>query len=147
MIGWILLAVFVAAVVLMLRSRSAASARRTPVRAGSRGAGRAPNAPARAKAPSEAIDNYRGTMLFPQKDCCEAAQKLRGQTFAAQRVPTLPVPGCDRESCNCTLHQVVGRRRGPRRLTADRRGDVRFTEDRRQGKDRRAGVDVWKQNS
>ena len=26
-------------------------------------------------------------------------------------------------------------------------GDVRFTEDRRQGKDRRAGVDVWKQNS
>lgn len=147
MIWWILLAVLVAGAAFALRGRSAAPSRRTPARAGSRVTGQALNAPARGKPASEAIDNYRGAMLFPQKDCCEAVLKLRGHTFAAHSAPTLPVAGCDRESCDCKLHQVVGRRRGPRRLVPDRRDDVRFKEDRRQGKDRRSGVDVWKQNS
>jgi hypothetical protein len=146
MIWWILLAVLVAGVVFVLRGRSATPSRRTPARTGSRAAGQALNAPGRSKAPSEAIDDYRGAMLFPQKDCCAAVLKLRGQTFPEHGAPALPVPGCDRESCSCRLHQVVGRRRGPRRLVPDRRDDVRFKEDRRQGKDRRSGVDIWKQN-
>ena len=146
MIWWILLAVLVAGVVFALRGRSSAAPRKLPARTGARAAGPAPNATGRSKPPSEAIDDYRGAMLFPQKDCCEAILKLRGRTFPRNSAPTIPVPGCDRESCNCQLHQVTGRRRGPRRLVPDRRDDVRFTEDRRTGKDRRSGVDVWKQN-
>ena len=144
MIWWILLAVVVAGAVFALRGRAAAPSRKLAPRAGSRGASAAPKLPGRGKAPSEAIDDYRGTMLFPQKDCCEAVLRLRGRTFAEHHAPTLPVPGCDREACGCKLHQVIGRRRGPRRLVPDRRDDVRFKEDRRQGKDRRSGVDVWK---
>jgi len=85
-------------------------------------------------------------MLFPQKDACEAIMKLRGRTFPESRIPSLPVPGCGREKCGCQIHEVVGRRRGPRRIKSDRRNDVRFTEDRRSGKDRREGVDTWKQS-
>ncbi|MBK6278906.1 MAG: hypothetical protein IPF57_12575 [Gammaproteobacteria bacterium] len=144
MIWWILLAVVVAGAVFALRGRAAAPSRKLAPRTGSRGASAAANPPGRGKAPSEAIDDYRGTMLFPQKDCCEAVLRLRGRTFAEHHAPTLPVPGCDREACGCKLHQVIGRRRGPRRLVPDRRDDVRFKEDRRQGKDRRSGVDVWK---
>ena len=86
MIWWILLAVLVAGAALALRGRSASPSRRTPARAGSRVTGPALNAPARGKPASEAIDNYRGAMLFPQKDCCEAVLKLRGLTFAAPQI-------------------------------------------------------------
>lgn len=146
MIWWILLAVLVAGAVFALRGRASVASRRLPARTGARAAGAALKATGRSKPPSEAIDDYRGAMLFPQKDCCEAILKLRGRTFPRNTAPTIPVPGCDRESCGCQLHQVTGRRRGPRRLVPDRRDDVRFTEDRRTGKDRRSGVDIWKQN-
>ena len=98
----------------------------------------------RTKAPSEGPDLFRGVMLFPQKEACEAIAKLRGHTYADARIPKIPVPGCDRESCDCQLHPVVGRRGGPRRVTTDRRDDVRFKDDRRNGDDRREGVDAWK---
>lgn len=101
-------------------------------------------APARVKAPSEGVDQFRGAMLFPQKDACEAVIKLRGRTFPDGRIPRIPVPGCGRDKCDCQIHQVVGRRRGPRRVATDRRDDVRFNDDRRNGKDRREGVDAWK---
>lgn len=100
----------------------------------------------RVKPPSEAIDKFRGAVIFPQKDACEAVMKLRGKTWPEGRVPKLPLPGCGRESCECQVHEIVGRRRGPRRISTDRRGDVRFKEDRRSGKDRRQGVDTWKQS-
>ncbi|MBK6289057.1 MAG: hypothetical protein IPF49_15755 [Gammaproteobacteria bacterium] len=99
----------------------------------------------RAKAPSEGPDLFRGAMLFPQKEACEAIAKLRGHTYADARIPKIPVPGCDRESCDCQLHPVTGRRRGPRRVTTDRRDDVRFKDDRRKGDDRREGADAWNQ--
>lgn len=100
----------------------------------------------RVKPPSEGVDKFRGATLFPQKGACEAILKLRGRTFPDGRIPKVPVPGCDRERCECQVHEVVGRRRGPRRVAVDRRGDVRFSEDRRTGKDRREGADTWKQS-
>jgi len=102
----------------------------------------APGQPAKKKG-GEGVDKFRGAALFPQKDACEAIMKLRGKTFPEGRVPKIPVPGCNRETCGCQVHEIVGRRRGPRRIASDRRGDVRFKEDRRSGKDRREGGDSW----
>ncbi len=106
---------------------------------GARGMATAP-APAPRQAPGQGyVDKFRGGMVFPQPDACEAACALRGKTFPEGRVPRIPVPGCDREKCGCQVHTVVGRRRGPRRVQGDRRDDIRLDEDRRTGKDRRDG--------
>jgi hypothetical protein len=107
------------------------------------GTAQAGPAPKKVKIPPEPVDKFRGAALFPQKGACEAIMKLRGKTFPEGRIPKIPVPGCDREKCDCQLHEIVGRRRGPRRVKQDRRGDVRFKEDRRKGKDRREGADTW----
>ena len=103
----------------------------------------APRAVVRPKPETANGDGFRGCLVMPQKDGCEAVQRLRGQTFPIERVIVVPVVGCDRNACECHLHRVVGRRRVARRSQADRRTDVRFTEDRRSGRDRRKGVDVW----
>ena len=112
---------------------------------GGRGAPAAPGKAAKPAATPE-TDKFRGVTLFPQKEACEAIMKLRGKTYGPDRIPRLPVPGCGREKCDCQLHEVVGRRRGPRRIHGDRRDDVRFKEDRRNGKDRREGVETWNQS-
>lgn len=91
----------------------------------------------------EFVDKFRGGTLFPQPGACEAAQKLRGKTFEGAQIPRVPVPGCDRTQCECQVHEVVGRRRGPRRANADRRSDVRFAGDRRTGDERREGGERW----
>lgn len=86
---------------------------------------------------AEFVDKFRGGMLFPQPSPCDAVVLLRGKTFPEGRIPSIPVPGCDRETCQCQVHTVVGRRRSPRRVRIDRREDVRMSDDRRSGDDRR----------
>jgi hypothetical protein len=148
MMWWILLGLVVLVVLFVLRGRTSTRTQRLPSRPASTAAPErsAAGAARRGKGSPEGVDSYRGVMLFPQKDSCEAVLKFRGQTFPTASAPTVPVPGCGRESCSCQLHQVVGRRRGPRRLIPDRRADVRFKEDRRKGNDRRSGADTWKYN-
>jgi hypothetical protein len=136
----------VVVVVLQLRKQPGAKPAPRKPAPGSRATPAAAAEPRRVKPPSEGIDKFRGATLFPQKGACEAIMKLRGRTFPEGRIPPVPVPGCDRERCECQVHEVVGRRRGPRRVAVDRRGDVRFSEDRRDGKDRREGADTWKQS-
>ena len=103
----------------------------------SRGLATAPPATPRQAAGQGYVDKFRGGMIFPQPDPCEAVCQLRGKTFPEGRIPALPIPGCDRGPCACQVHQVVGRRRGPRRVQGDRREDVRLDDDRRSGGDRR----------
>jgi len=86
----------------------------------------------------EPLDKFRGGMVFPQPDACEAVCKLRGKTFPEGQVPAVPVAGCFRQRCDCQVHVVVGRRRGSRRTNSDRREDLRIDEERRLGQDRRA---------
>jgi hypothetical protein len=147
---WVIIAlVALVGVLVFVKSRKPPEPKPLQRKSGSRSGGPGPAAPApsvRAKPPSEAIDKFRGAALFPQKGACDAIMKLRGKTFAEGRIPHIPVPGCGREKCDCQIHEVVGRRRGPRRIAQDRRGDVRFVEDRRDGKDRREGVETWKQS-
>ena len=149
---WIVTALVVAlGVLIFLKMRTPPepkSAQRKAVSTSARGPGpgAVPGPAKKPKPPPEAIDKFRGAALFPQKGACEAVMKLRGKTFPEGRVPKIPVPGCDREKCDCQVHEIVGRRRGPRRISSDRRSDVRFKEDRRGGKDRREGADTWTQS-
>lgn len=135
------------AVLVLWQLRKKPGSKQTPRKPtpGSRASAPAASEPRRTKPSSEAIDKFRGATLFPQKGACEAIMKLRGRTFPEGKVPKVPVPGCDREHCECQVHEVVGRRRGPRRVAVDRRSDVRFAEDRRTGHDRREGGDTWTQ--
>lgn len=140
MFWWIALIVAVAAVVFFMRQHSGAGRQqalpkepREPRRVGS----------TRVVADKAPKDAFQGCMVMPQKDSCQAIQRLRGRTLPADRVIEIPVNGCDRTACMCQLHRVVGRRRNIRRSQADRRIDVRFGTDRRSGRDRRKGDNTW----
>ena len=144
---WIVSALVVALGVLVFIKVRAPSESRAPQRKvaspGSRSGGGAAPAAAKKGKGNEIVDTFRGAALFPQKNACEAIVKLRGKTFPEGRTPKIPVPGCDRETCECQVHEIVGRRRGARRISSDRRTDVRFKEDRRKGRDRREGSPTW----
>ena len=121
-------------------AKGAAAAPKAP--ASSRPGSPASRTPAAPSVPPPApdadfVDKFRGGMLFPQPSPCEAIGLLRGKTFPDGNIPSIPVPGCDRETCQCQMHTVVGRRRSPRRVRIDRREDVRVSDDRRSGDDRR----------
>lgn len=144
LIGLGVIVIVIVIVVMVLRSRAGANNRHALRRPAPRG--ESPASGKRVKVSSEGPDVFHGAMLFPQKDACEAIVKLRGRTYADARTPKIPVPGCDRERCDCQLQPVVRRRRGPRRVKTDRRNDVRFKDDRRQDHDRRGGADAWSQH-
>lgn len=125
-------------VVRLLRGGAKTDAASSPKQmSSSRGLATAPPAAPRQAAGQGYVDKFRGGMIFPQPDPCEAVCQLRGKTFPEGRIPALPVPGCDRGPCKCQVHHVVGRRRGPRRVQGDRREDIRLEDDRRSGEDRR----------
>jgi hypothetical protein len=156
------IALVIVAIFLPGRTGTAGKDRKTPVaRSGTRAPTPSPAAtgiPAASPSPprpapssrsngarSETVDRFRGSTLFPQPGACAAAQNLRGKTFEGAEVLKVPVPGCDRSRCECQIHAVVGRRRGPRRVSQDRRTDVRFSSERRSGSDRREGTETWQQ--
>ncbi len=103
--------------------------------------------PVRSAPAATTKDGFQGNLVMPQRDSCEAVQRLRGRTFPADRVIELPVNGCDRTSCGCHLHRIMGRRLSLRRAQSDRRTDVRFDLDRRTGRDRRKGADTWRSDA
>jgi hypothetical protein len=134
-----------AALALLLVARRRSDGSRAPAVAPVKSQSRADAAgkSKRPKGEEKVIDKFKGLMLVPQKGACEAAIRMRSKTLPDGFVQQIPVPGCDRGSCECKLSEVRGRRGGPRRVKADRRDDVRFKEDRRKGRDRRQGVDAW----
>lgn len=88
---------------------------------------------------------FRGEVFAVGETYCTAAEALKNRTFKRGSNTEIPRPGCDmRDTCTCHLREIEERRRGERRINADRRGDIRFADDRRSGRDRREGADAWK---
>ena len=60
---------------------------------------------------------YRGVRVYSRTDnCCDAAKRLRGQTFLAAHAPQLPLGGCDRAmECKCRYQHLTDRRQEMRR--------------------------------
>jgi hypothetical protein len=79
-------------------------------------------------------------------NCCEAVLGIQHDPYSFDKLPTLPLPMCDRNVCVCHYIGVKERRSDNRRKGHDRREEVRFdhnASDRRGGKDRRATQDIW----
>src|SRR5690554_5301386 len=97
MLGWLTLAVaaIIAALVLMQWQRT---------RADARPGGRA-DARSRPANPFAAV-TIRPALHSP----CEAVLKLQDQRFLAIKAPRIPVPGCDRQRCECRYVRYADRR-------------------------------------
>jgi hypothetical protein len=93
--------------------------------------------------------NYWGVRVIAPAEgpACAAIRKTGGRGFKLERVPTLPLPGCDLQVCRCRFDYLPERRAGAeRRFSEDRRGAIRFDSersDRRSGHDRRVDNDAW----
>lgn len=97
------------------------------------------------------MGDVRGlTLKVPDRTkACREALENAEKTFLTHEAPPLPMPQCDRSSCNCSYYAIPGRRSGvDRRTGEDRRESLRFDPDkadRRTGTDRRrTGHDPWK---
>jgi len=87
-------------------------------------------------------------LRVPNVDCaCEDARKHHDKTFLVADAPKLPFKDCGRVDCACRYERIANRRKGQRRVNANRREEIRFEmkDDRRVGKDRRKTNNVWKQ--
>lgn len=90
---------------------------------------------------------FWGAELF-QPGCTES-YKLLGKQFSFDDAPELPLPGCNRDGCNCQFKGLRDRRVGARRTNPDRRSEMRFDQshpDRRTLISRRRS-DLWAQRS
>jgi len=78
---------------------------------------------------------------------CAEATKLTGKQFPIQSAPELPVEGCGAAQCSCIYIGVKDRRTLRRRLSHERRDELRFEpekSDRRSHKDRRKSIEKWR---
>jgi hypothetical protein len=92
------------------------------------------------------LERPMATLRVPNPStCCELARGYAGKTFDAVTAPTLPIPGCRNPDCQCRYERAVNRRRGERRVYAERRESIRFEKDsdRRRNPDRRRANHAW----
>jgi|GEM_PF-3943174 len=92
------------------------------------------------------LERPMATLRVPNpSSCCELARGYAGRTFDAANAPILPIPGCRKTDCQCRYERAVNRRRGERRVYAERRESIRFENDsdRRRNPDRRRANQAW----
>lgn len=74
---------------------------------------------------------------------CQSARNIMGESYPIDKVPDMPLDGCDAAMCTCMFKGLLDHRRMHRRTHEDRRSELRFEEgkssDRRSRKDRRSG--------
>jgi hypothetical protein len=67
-----------------------------------------------AQAPADALpprNPFAGVAIRPCRESpCAAVTALADKRFLAVRAPALPVPGCDRTTCNCRYVRFADRR-------------------------------------
>jgi hypothetical protein len=68
--------------------------------------------------PSKRRRFYYGVSVQPGPEACKDVEKIRSQRFLTTEAPKLPLPGCSRSHCRCTVIPEDDRRAG-----FDRRGD------------------------
>ena len=85
--------------------------------------------------------DFRGVQIHPGPGACKLARAQKGQRYLMNEAPSLPLPECDADKCQCRYVKQRDRRSWePRRLELGQFGSIRphGSEDRREGRrDRR----------
>lgn len=84
------------------------------------------------------VNPYHAVGIKPGKDCCGAAQAIRGKRFLSREAPRTPLRDCTRATCTCTYLHFDDRRSGVDR----RRAAGQPANERRRSHGRRV-EDQW----
>ena len=91
---------------------------------------------------------YHAVSIKPGAYACSAANDLAGDRFLASEAPSLPLPGCDADDCDCHFTHHKDRRIGKDRRSPFTSGGIAaatgtFAGERRKGEDRRDDIDDY----
>jgi len=91
---------------------------------------------------------YHAVSIKPGAYACSAANELAGDRFLASEAPSLPLPGCDADDCDCHFTHHKDRRIGKDRRSPFTSGGIAaatgtFAGERRKGEDRRDDIDDY----
>jgi hypothetical protein len=91
---------------------------------------------------------YHAVSIKPGAYACRAANELAGQRFLASDAPSLPLPACDADECDCHFIHHNDRRNGKDRRSPFTSGGLAaatgtFAGERRKGQDRRDDSDDY----
>ena len=91
---------------------------------------------------------YHAVSIKPGAYACSAANDLAGDRFLASEAPSLPLPGCDADDCDCHFTHHKDRRTGKDRRSPFTSGGIAaatgtFAGERRKGEDRRDDIDDY----
>jgi len=85
---------------------------------------------------------FHAVSVKPGAYACSAANNIAGQRFLASKAPSLPLPDCDADACECHFVHHDDRRTGKDRRSPFTSGGIAaatgtFAGERRKGDDRR----------
>jgi len=85
---------------------------------------------------------FHAVSVKPGAYACSAANNIAGQRFLATQAPSLPLPDCDADTCECHFVHHNDRRTGKDRRSPFTSGGIAaatgtFAGERRKGDDRR----------
>ena len=85
---------------------------------------------------------FHAVSVKPGTYACSAANNIAGQRFLASQAPSLPLPDCDADTCECHFVHHNDRRTGKDRRSPFTSGGIAaatgtFSGERRKGDDRR----------
>jgi len=85
---------------------------------------------------------FHAVSVKPGAYACSAANNIAGQRFLASQAPSLPLPDCDADTCECHFVHHNDRRTGKDRRSPFTSGGIAaatgtFAGERRKGDDRR----------
>lgn len=95
-----------------------------------------------AKRLDEDLDKYSSVSIYCGPEACSAASALSGSRYLVDEAPSLPLPRCSAETCQCGYFTYRDRRsfltnrRANSRLEATSRHGL-WRDNRRAGEDRR----------
>jgi hypothetical protein len=89
---------------------------------------------------------FHAVSIKPGAYACATVNKIAGQRFLASKAPTLPLPECDANECDCHFIHHDDRRSGKDRRSPFTPGGIAastgsYIGERRKGEDRRADSD------
>lgn len=90
--------------------------------------------------PYQCVEVVPASNILDSRDLCEAYHGQKGKRYLSMRAPSLPLAGCDKQSCKCRYKTYSDRRDDDRRSAFGMHNSVNTLQessDRRSYADRR----------